>query len=107
MRTEFIILIISMAIVALFTRFISISVFSNTNVPLWFKKWLKHIPTAVFTALIAPAIFVPKGQFDLSSENHYLLAGMATIFVAWKYRNFVLTVGIGTAVILGLHCLRL
>jgi len=106
MRAEFVILIIGMAISAIFTRFISISVFSNTGVPLYLEKWLKHTPTAVFTALIAPAMFVPKGQFDLSIENHYLLAGIATIFLAWRYHNFVLTVGMGTLVIVGLHCLQ-
>ena len=107
MRVEFVILIIGMAISATFTRFISISIFSNTGIPLCLEKCLKYTPTAVFSALIAPAIFAPRGQFDFSIENHYLLAGIATIFLAWKYHNFVLTVGMGTLVILGLHFLQL
>ncbi|MBP2639613.1 MAG: putative rane protein [Firmicutes bacterium] len=100
MRLEIAVLIIVMAIAALFTRFASVFLLRRTGMPDALQRCLKWIPIGVFSALVASAIFSPKGVLNLSLYNPYLAAGVVTIFLAWRFRNFVVTVGIGTITML-------
>jgi branched-subunit amino acid transport protein len=95
-----VLLISGMVIATAFTKFASIVLFSTTGMPPWLTRWLKYIPTGVFTAIITPAILMPHGQLDLSFENYYFLAGLVTIILAWRYRSFILTVVAGSLVML-------
>jgi branched-subunit amino acid transport protein len=101
MRTELVMLIIGTAAAAIFTRFVTLAIFSVTGMPAWLERWLKYVPVAVFSALIAPAILAPQGQPEFSPDNPYLWAGLVAVVLAWRYRNFVVTVGVGTLVMIG------
>ena len=102
MRGEIFLIIVGMTLVTFATRFTCVALFSKTGIPGWLERWLKHIPTAILTALIVPALVLPKGQIDLSFNNHYLLAGIVAGVVAYKTCNIVvtLTTGMGTMLIL-------
>lgn len=104
MRNEILIVIFSMAVVTFATRFGCVALFSQTEMPTWLERWLKHIPTAILTALIVPALLLPKGQLDFTWHNHYLLAGILAAIVAYKSHNivFTLVLGMGTMIILRL-----
>jgi branched-subunit amino acid transport protein len=104
MRSEILVIIISMAIVTFATRFGCVALFRQTKMPAWLERWLKHIPTAILTALIIPALILPKGQVDITLHNHYLLAGILAAIVAYKSRNIVSTIvlGMGTMIVLRL-----
>jgi len=106
MRTELVILILGTAAAAVFTRFVTLAVFSVTGMPTWLERWLKYVPVAVFSALIAPALLAPQGQPTLPHDNPYLWAGLVAIVLAWRYRNFVVTVGGGTLVMLAWRWLQ-
>lgn len=106
MRSEIISIILGMAAVTYITRFGCLFLFRHTGIPPFIEGWLRHIPTAVLTALILPSLLLPKGQLDLTPQNHYLLAGIAASFIAYKSRNIMATVGLGIMVMLSLHWLE-
>ncbi|WP_346355248.1 AzlD domain-containing protein [Azotosporobacter soli] len=103
MRTEILLIILGMALVTFATRFSCVALFQKTGMPAWLERWLKHIPSAVLTALIVPALLLPKGQIDVSLGNHYLLAGIVAAIVAYKSRNIVATLLLGMGTMLALH----
>jgi len=104
-RSEIFLLIAGMALVTFATRFSCLALFRQTGMPDWLERWLKHIPAAILTALIAPALVLPKGQIDISLQNHYLLAGLVAALVAYKSRNIVVTLVLGMGTMLTLRFL--
>lgn len=105
MRAEVVLIIMGMAAVTFFTRFTSAVLFRKTGVPYWFERWMKHVPTGMLTALIMPALFLPKGYLDLSLQNHYLIAGVVATLTAYFCRNAVVTMMLGLVVMLSLRWL--
>ena len=95
MRTEILLIIGGMALVTYFTRVGSLVILRYSGIPAYAKAWLKHIPTAILTALIVPARFLPRGYLDISLHNHYLLAGAVAGVTAYKSRNIVLSLIVG------------
>ena len=70
------------------------------------RNSLRLVPPAVLSAIIIPELLFVGGQLDLTLDNNRLLAGIAAIFVAWRTRNTLLTIGIGMAVLLLLQAIR-
>lgn len=103
MRIEFAMNILAMAAATFATRFISLGILGGTGVPAWLGRLLKHVPTAMLTALIAPALLAPQGQLELAFSNHYLLAGSVAALVAWKRQPPLATMGAGIAAMLALR----
>ena len=64
------------------------------------QQALRFVPVAVLSALIAPALFFPKGSMDLSLGNIRLIAGILAILVAWRTKNVLLTIVMGMACLL-------
>ncbi|MGO3381109.1 MAG: AzlD domain-containing protein, partial [Loigolactobacillus coryniformis] len=50
---DYLILIVLAAMVAFIPRVIPLLYFSKRKIPAWFNEWMKYIPVALFTALIA------------------------------------------------------
>jgi len=64
------------------------------------QQALRFVPVAVLSALIAPALFFPRGSLDLSPGNIRLIAGLLAILVAWRTKNVLLTIVAGMACLL-------
>jgi branched-subunit amino acid transport protein len=66
------------------------------------KRALRFVPSAVLSAIIAPALLLPEGRLDLTPGNFRLLAGAVAVFVAWRTKNALLTImaGMGALMIL-------
>ena len=105
MRTEIFFIIMGMAAVTFFTRFASAVLFRQTGVPTWFERWMKHVPTGILTALIMPALLLPKGYLDISIHNHYLLAGIVATVAMYLFRNAIVTMSLGLVAMLSLRWL--
>lgn len=101
MDNKILFIIISMALVTYLTRVGSLALFRFTGIPVWLNRWLKHVPIAILTALIVPALLLPKGSLDLSLQNPYLPAGIIAAAVAYKTRHIIPTLGLGMLVMLG------
>ena len=105
MRTEIFLIIMGMAAVTFFTRFAPVVLFRRTGVPVWFERWMKHVPTGILTALIVPALLLPKGYLDVSIHNHYLLAGLVATVATCLFRNAIITMSLGLVAMLSLRLL--
>ena len=100
MRLEVVLTILCMAAATYFTRFASPLLLDRTGVPRWMVRKLKHVPTAMLAALIAPALLAPQGYLQIGPGNHYLLAGAVAAFMAWRRQPPAVTMGSGMAVML-------
>ena len=69
------------------------------------QQALRFVPVAVLSALVAPALFLPKGTLDVSLGNTRLIAGLIAILVAWRTKNVLLTIVVGMACLLILQIL--
>ncbi|MFZ7104180.1 MAG: AzlD domain-containing protein [Peptococcaceae bacterium] len=105
MRNDILFIILGMALVTYLTRVGSLIIFRYTGIPAWAEEWLKHVPTAILTALIIPALILPKGHLDLTFGNHYLIAGLVSAFIAYKSHNIIMTIGLGMSTIFCLNLL--
>ncbi|MEA3340736.1 MAG: AzlD domain-containing protein, partial [Chloroflexota bacterium] len=61
--------------------------------------WLRHVPVAVLSAMLFPALLVRGDQADLSSSNLFLWAAIPTLLVAWKTRSLFSSVIVGMVVV--------
>ncbi len=100
MRLEAVLTILCMAAATYFTRFASPLLLDRTGVPRWLVRLLRHVPTAMLAALIAPALLAPQGYLQIGPGNHYLLAGTVAAFMAWRRQPPAVTMGSGMAVML-------
>src|SRR5260370_24847217 len=64
----------------------------QAQIPPLLRRALRFVPVAVLSALIAPALFLPKGSLDLSGGNTRLIAGILAILVAWRTKSVFLTI---------------
>ena len=69
--------------------------FSRMDVPSLLQRAFRFVPVAVLSAIILPALFLPKGVLALSFSNTRLLAGSIAVVVAWKTKNVLITLVVG------------
>lgn len=105
MRTEIFLIIMGMAVVTFCTRFTSVVLFRQMGVPVWFERWMKHVPTGILTALVMPALLLPQGYLDVSMHNHYLLAGLVATVATCLFHNAIATMSLGLVAMLSLRFL--
>ncbi|WP_153916174.1 AzlD domain-containing protein [Shewanella sp. TC10] len=53
--------------------------------------FLSYSAPAVLTAILAPIVFVPEGQLNLTFDNTYLVCGVVATLLAYFTRNTLLT----------------
>jgi branched-subunit amino acid transport protein len=68
--------------------------------PDWFRSMLPFVPVATLSALVAPELARPGGEWDVSLGNARLVAGAIAIAVAAATRNVLLTIAVGFAFLL-------
>ncbi len=69
--------------------------FSKMDIPALLQRAFRFVPVAVLSAIIFPALFLPKGVLALSFNNTRLLAGMIAVAVAWRTKNVLVTLVVG------------
>ena len=66
--------------------------------PGWFVRWLPFVPIATLSALAVPELLLVSGEIDLVG-NPGFWAGLIAIGVAARWRNTLLTIVSGFAVL--------
>jgi branched-subunit amino acid transport protein len=61
----------------------------------WIEASLKFIPPAVLSAIILPAVLLPRGEWELSLSNPYLVAAAVTTAAGALTKNLLATIAIG------------
>ncbi|MDW7673259.1 MAG: AzlD domain-containing protein [Bacillota bacterium] len=99
-RWEIFILILGMGLVTYLTRVGAFLVMGNREMPEKVKVFLKYIPVAMLTAIIVPELVMPQGEVALNLSNHYLLAGVGAIAIAYFTKNVIYTVVVGLTIVI-------
>ena len=77
----------------------SLFAWPNLRFPPVVRQGLHYVPTAVLTAIVVPGMLLPDGEhWQVSLNNAYLLAGLASIAIAALSRNLLATIGGGLVV---------
>lgn len=61
----------------------------------WLEAALKYIPPAVLTSITLPAVLLPRGAWDVSWSNPYLVAAVVAAAAGAWMRNLLATIAIG------------
>jgi branched-subunit amino acid transport protein len=64
----------------------------------WIEGALKFIPPAVLTAITLPAVLLPKGDWQVSFSNPYLVSAIAATAAGILTRNLLATIASGLSV---------
>lgn len=97
MKQEMIYLILGMSIVTQLPRIMPLIILTKMSLPTIIIRWLKHIPVAVLSALLLPALLLPGGDLSLTFGNTAILSSIPCMLVAAKTKNLFLTVLTGIA----------
>jgi branched-subunit amino acid transport protein len=72
-----------------------ISLLDGWEMPALLRRALDYVPPAVLSAIVFPELLLRDGTMDLSAGNYRLLAGIAAIAVAWRFRKIMPTLAAG------------
>jgi branched-subunit amino acid transport protein len=76
-----------------------IQLLGSLELPRPVVRLLRYVPPAVLSALILPALLIPRDALDLSVANPRIAAGVVAAVVAVATRNTLATIGAGLAVL--------
>jgi branched-subunit amino acid transport protein len=79
-------IILSMALLTFYQRASFLLLPERVQLPVVLVRALRYVPAAVLTAIWAPELLLQNGVPNLSLGNERLLAGIAAIAVAWRWR---------------------
>ena len=97
-------LIFAVGAITYTARMSFIALFARRDMPPLLAEALKHVPTAMVTAIVVPAVvFLPAGVLRLDFENPKLIAALVAGAVAWWSKSAVATIVAGMAVLWGLR----
>ena len=91
--------ILGMAAVTYVPRLLPTWLLSSRTLPRWLVIWLRHVPVAVLSAMLFPAILTDGGQLHLGLDNLFLLSALPTLVVAWRSRSLFAPVATGVLLV--------
>lgn len=83
---------VGLGLLTFLTRLSFIALHNRWAPPELFRRALHFVPVAVLTAIVVPELIMHNGSLDLTPLNPRLIAGLVAIFVAWRWKNTVLTI---------------
>ncbi len=91
-------LVFVVGVITYTTRVSFIALFARRSMPPLLAKALKHVPAAMLTAIVIPAVaFSAPGVLQLPPSNTKLVAALVAAGVAWWRQNTMLTMAVGMA----------
>ena len=90
-------LIIGMTAVTFGIRYVLFAAADNIEFPDKLKRALNYVPIAVLTAIIFPAVFMPKGVLFFDWTNPYIIGALVAVGVSYWKKSMLLTVVVGLA----------
>lgn len=88
-------LIMGMMLVTFLPRYIPMLIVGRITLPERLFRALRYVPVAVLTAIVVPEALVRDGSLEFGLSNAYLYASIASVFIAWRFKNLLLTIGGG------------
>jgi len=92
-------MIAGMTVVTIAVRYPVLALVGKIPLPGPVFRALRYVPPAVLAAIIVPAALMPapSNQLNLSASNSFLIASVASVLVAWRTKNLLLTIVLGMA----------
>lgn len=88
-------LLLGMFIVTFGIRYVLFALADTIEFPPLLKRALNYVPVAVLTAIIFPAVLMPKGELYFDISNPYIIGAIVAIIVSVWRKNMLLTVVTG------------
>ena len=82
-------------LVTFFTRYSMVGFINPKSLSKKTKKILTYVPSAVFPAIIFPAVFLDKKGLFVSIENPQIWAFSIAVVVGYYSKNIILTITSG------------
>jgi branched-subunit amino acid transport protein len=93
-------LIFAVGAITYTARLSFIAFFARREMPPLLAEALKHVPVAMLTAIVVPAIvFIAPGELRIDPGNAKLIAALVAGAVAWWRQSAVLTIVVGMIVL--------
>ena len=97
-------LIFAVGAITYTARLSFIALFSRRDMPPLLAEALKHVPVAMLTAIVVPAVvFMAPGMLRVDPGNAKLIAVLVAGGVAWWRQSAVLTIAVGMGVLWSLR----
>lgn len=97
-------LIFAVGAITYSARLSFIALFARRDMPPLLAEALKHVPVAMLTAIVVPAVvFMPPGELRLDPGNVKLIAALVAGAVAGWRQSAVLTIAVGMLVLWSLR----
>lgn len=91
----FLLLLAGMGLVTYLPRWLPLLSLSRRDLPGWLREWLDLLPTAILSALLAPALLTAGAPRHLDATRPEMLVAVPTLLFAWKTRSLAATVVVG------------
>jgi branched-subunit amino acid transport protein len=92
-------IIVGMMAVTFSIRYLLFGLGERADLPAIVQRALRYVPVAVLTAITTPMLLLPDGQhWQLGWHNAYLVGGIATGLIAWRFRHLLGSIAGGMAV---------
>ncbi|TMG78661.1 MAG: AzlD domain-containing protein [Betaproteobacteria bacterium] len=99
-------LIFAVGAITYTARLSFIALFARRDMPPLLAEALKHVPVAMLTAIVVPAVvFIGPGILRVDPGNAKLIAALVAGGVAWWKQSAVLTIAVGMGVLWSLRWL--
>jgi branched-subunit amino acid transport protein len=87
--------LIAIGLLTFLIRLSFIALLGRWQPPALLERALRFVPPAVLSAIILPEMVVRDGSLALGLGNPRWIAGILAIFIAWRTRSPLLTIGVG------------
>jgi branched-subunit amino acid transport protein len=101
MKEEMLAIILGMAVVTFFPRFLPMAFLTRWVIPERVKMGLSYIPTAILSAIVFPILFFDGGG-KVVLYPHYLLSAISVFIFSWRLKRLWASVILGMLVYWGL-----
>ena len=85
-------LIIYAGMITFLTRFVMIALLKKDTLSKKSKLILSYVPSAIFPAIIFPAIFLDKNGFFILESNPKIVAALIAIIIGYFTKNIIITI---------------
>jgi branched-subunit amino acid transport protein len=99
MFKNYILILLGMTAVTYIPRVLPLWFLTKRELPQALRIWLQYIPAAILAALTMPSLLIQNEQLHLNWTNTALLAAIPTFYVAYRFKNTLLTIFVGMVVV--------
>ena len=95
---------LGMALIVFAVRYGPMALLERFHLPDWARQALRFVPAATLAGLVFPAFLTEQAAWA-GFAHPQLWAGILASLVAWRFKNVILTIGVGMVALLVLRSL--